>query len=91
MDCIDEARKKREIDGEFKYGRISPNTDKRCFKREMVEEMLDALNYADWSLRKGEISGRQHSVIQADVKRLIRLLLPCKRPSVSGTTQEGVF
>jgi hypothetical protein len=55
-DWIDQARKQREIDFEPKYGPIHPRTDSRCFRREMIEELLDALNYAQWAKEKGEIN-----------------------------------
>ena len=44
-DWIDTARKLRGIEGEAKYGPINPINDPRCFRREIVEELFDALNY----------------------------------------------
>jgi hypothetical protein len=53
---IDEARKKREIQGQRKYGFIHPLSDPRCFVREAREELLDGLNYLQWSMEKGEMT-----------------------------------
>ena len=56
MDWIDRARKQREIEGNVKYGPIHPVDDCRCFHKEMEDELLDVLNYAQWSMERGEIS-----------------------------------
>ena len=53
---IDEARKAREIQGVVKYGAINPLSDPRCFLDEARDELLDFLNYLEWSMEKGEIS-----------------------------------
>ena len=79
MDWIDSARKRRELEGLPKYGKVSPKEDPRCFRREMVEELLDALNYTQWSLEKGEIPIYKHRVIESDLRRLIKLFIPCMR------------
>jgi hypothetical protein len=55
-DWIDEARKKREIEGDAKYGPINPLNDTRSFLKEAGEELLDTLNYLEWAMLKGEIS-----------------------------------
>ena len=54
-DWIDEARRQREIGAIPKYGHINPRTDNRCFIKEATDELLDALNYAEWAMMKGEI------------------------------------
>ena len=56
MDWIDNARKQRELEYEPKYGPIQPGTDSRCFRREMIEELLDALNYVEWAKGKGRLT-----------------------------------
>ena len=53
---IDAARKAREISGETKYGPINPLNDPRCFLQEANEELLDSLNYLEWSMLKGEMA-----------------------------------
>jgi hypothetical protein len=73
-DWIDNARKQREIDFEPKYGPIRPKTDKRCFRREALEELLDGLNYFEWSFRKGEINRKQWQWLDSGAKRLIRII-----------------
>lgn len=89
---IDKARKQREIEGEVKYGRIDPKNDSRCFRREIVEELLDALNYCQWSLEKGEITISKHRVIESDLRRLIKLFIPCMRHAgLIRKLQEGLF
>ena len=54
MDWIDQAPKHREVRGKKKYGSISPKNDPRCFRKEIVEEPIDALNYAQWVDEKGK-------------------------------------
>ena len=71
-DWIDEARKLREIAFEPKYGPIRPKIDKRCFRREMIEELLDALNYAQWAKEKGEIDRQQFIKIDRNTRAVIR-------------------
>jgi hypothetical protein len=74
MDWIDEARKNREIAFEPKYGPIKPKTDKRCFRREMIEELLDALNYAQWAKEKGEIDRKQFRIIDKGTRAVLRAI-----------------
>lgn len=74
MDWIDKARKQREIDFEPKYGPIRPRTDSRCFRREMLEELLDALNYASWAKGKGEINRYQWKKIDSGIRSVIRCI-----------------
>jgi hypothetical protein len=71
---IDQARKKREIDHIPKYDPIHPRTDKRCFRREMIEELLDALNYAEWAREKGEISRYKWKQIYYNIGVVIHLI-----------------
>lgn len=73
-DWIDITRKQREIAFEPKYGPIRPKTDKRCFRREMVEELLDSLNYCQWAFQKGEINRKQHQSLSADIRKAIKTL-----------------
>jgi len=74
LDWINSARKQREIDHIPKYGLIQPKKDKRCFRREMVEELLDSLNYCEWAKIKGEITQRQYQSMDADIRRAIMVL-----------------
>ena len=73
-DWIDRARKQREIDFEPKYGPIYPRTDSRCFRREMIEELLDSLNYAEWSWVKGELNRQQWKILDGITRRAIRCI-----------------
>jgi len=74
MTWIDEQRKKRELDHEPKYGPIRPKTDPRCFRREALEELLDTLNYAQWSFQKGEITKNQFQRIDRTTRIAIWLI-----------------
>ena len=76
---IDDARKQRELFGEKKYGhRIDPKNDPRCFRMEMLEELLDSLNYLEWSFLKGEISSYKRRAIEADLRRVVNsIAMPC--------------
>ena len=79
MDWVDRARRQREIEYEPKYGPIRPRTDPRCFRREMIEELLDALNYAQWSKEKGEINRLRWKRIDSGIKVVIHLIeIACK-------------
>ena len=71
---IDSARKEREIAFEPKYGPIRPKSDPRCFRKEMLEELLDTLNYCEWGLRKGEINRKQHQEINRTTRAIIRTI-----------------
>jgi hypothetical protein len=73
-DWIDDARKQREIEANLKYGPIHPKTDKRCFRRETIEELLDALNYCEWARVKGEIDRKQFHEIDQTTKKVIRTI-----------------
>lgn len=71
---IDSARKEREIAFLPKYGPIRPKTDKRCFRREMLEELLDSLNYCEWAKAKGEVNRRQFELIDRGCRAVIRTI-----------------
>jgi len=73
-DWVDTARKQRELDHEPKYGPIRPKTDPRCFRREMVEELLDNLNYCHWAFRKGELNRKQFQSIDRGTRAVIRII-----------------
>jgi len=73
-DWIDDARKQRELGALPKYGPINPQTDKRCFIDEAVDELLDALNYSEWSIVKGEIGFCDWVLIERQIKFSIELL-----------------
>ncbi len=72
MDWIDRVRKQREIAFEPKYGPVRPRTDSRCFRREMLEELLDALNYCEWAKVKGEIDRKQWKRMDNGIRAIIR-------------------
>ena len=74
MDWIDKARKQREIDFESKYGPIRPRTDSRCFRREMIEDLLDVLNYNQWAKEKGEINRQQWKKMDSGIRSVIRCI-----------------
>lgn len=71
---IDAARKQRELEAIPKYGVMNPRTDSRRFIEEATDELLDALNYAEWSMEKGEISFCQWVLIERCIKHSIELL-----------------
>jgi hypothetical protein len=71
---IDRVRKQREIAFEPKYGPIRPKTDRRCFRREMIEELLDVLNYCEWAKVKGEIDRKQFQKIDRTTRAAIRTI-----------------
>jgi len=71
---IDHARKQREIAFEPKYGPIRPKTDKRCFRREALEELLDAISYVQWSKEKGEINRQQWKKMDGGIRAVIRTI-----------------
>ncbi len=73
-DWIDIARKKREIAFEPKYGPIRPKTDKRCFRREALEELIDAISYVQWSKEKGEIDRQQWKRMDSGIRAVIRTI-----------------
>lgn len=74
MDWIDQERRKRELEALIKYGPVSPRTDPRCFRREMVEELLDALNYCQWAREKGEVSRREWKIMDANMRFTIGMI-----------------
>lgn len=74
MDWIDQARKQRELQFEGKYGPIHPRDNGRCFRKEMLEELLDALNYAEWSRKKGEINRYKWKRINSGIRVVIHLI-----------------
>lgn len=74
MDWIDKARKEREAQFEPKYGVIHPKSDRRCFRREMLEELLDSLNYCEWAFKKGEINRKQRGLIDRTTRAVIRTI-----------------
>lgn len=71
---IDRARKQREVENEPKYGPIRPKTDKRCFRREALEELLDSLNYFEWAFRKGEITKKQWGRLDKGARGILKSL-----------------
>jgi len=71
---IDQARKQREIEFEPKYGQIWSKNDPRCFRREMIEELLDALNYNQWAKEKGELNHFQWSRIDKALRIALHLI-----------------
>ena len=74
MDWIDKARKQREIDFEPKYGPIRPKTDSRCFMKEALFELLDAVNYSVWATQKGEISMKRLHWLNLSLRRSINII-----------------
>lgn len=73
-DWIDEARRRREIEAIPKYGVINPRTDTRCFIKEATDELLDALNYAEWAMMKGEIPFCDWVLIDENIRAATTLL-----------------
>lgn len=82
-DWIDRLRKEREKRFEPKYGPIHPETDPRCFIKETIDELLDALNYSEWGMLKGEILPRGFKKIDRDIRNALHTLnLACERKKV---------
>jgi hypothetical protein len=75
MDSIDEARRARIIQGEVKYGPINPLSDPRCFLQEAHDELLDSLNYLEWSMEKGEMAFCKWYLIDREIRFTITRLL----------------
>ena len=73
-DWIDKAMKEREAEGVLKYGPIKPKSDKRCFRKEALLELIDSLNYISWAFQKGEINRKQYKWLDTDIRRAIRIL-----------------
>ena len=73
-DWIDKAMKEREIEGVLKYGPIKPKSDKRCFRKEALLELIDSLNYTSWSFRKGELNRKQFQSIDRGTRAVIRMI-----------------
>jgi len=71
---VDQAWKRREFEAVPKYGVVNPRTDARRFIQEAVDELLDALNYLEWAMEKGEIGFCDWVLIEHHVKFSIRLL-----------------
>ena len=71
---IDQARKQRELDFEPEHGPIRPRSDSRCFRREMIEELLDALNYNDWAKAKGEVNRHQWKRLDNGLRIALHLI-----------------
>jgi hypothetical protein len=71
---IDQARKQREMEENETRGPIRPMGDPRCFRRELLEELLDGLNYSEWAFMKGEITGRQRNRVDRKIHSVIALL-----------------
>jgi len=73
-DWVDSARKQRELDHIIVYGEIRPKSDKRCFRRELLDELLDSLNYCQYGFQKGELTKRQFKHIDSTIRAVIRTL-----------------
>ncbi len=71
---IDVLCKERILRGFLKYGEIDLKNDPRCFRKEMLDELLDALYYNQWSMEKGEINLCQWTRIDEGVRHLIGVL-----------------
>ena len=56
FDLIDRlcARRCQDI-GLKTHGLLDLNTDPRDFKAELCDELLDAINYTNWAMARGEI------------------------------------
>ncbi len=73
MDWVDVARKERERQGDIKHGPIHPRTDKRCFLKEVLEDLLDGLNYAQWAREKGEINRQKWRWLDSTLRNAITI------------------
>ncbi len=62
---VDEARRLREESRNDTLGVVRPESDKRDFRFEMIEEVLDALNYVQWSYEKFEITLSDYRLVRS--------------------------
>jgi len=74
MDWINKQQKERVAQGRKKYGKINLRTDPRSFKKESVEELVDALNYLGWSYKKGEIDYQRWRLADRCIRFALELI-----------------
>lgn len=74
VEWADKARKDREERYKDIYGEICPKSDKRDFRVEAIEELLDALNYIDWAYQKGELSRGEMKQVEIHLKLALTYL-----------------
>ena len=80
--------KDREIEGDKKHGLIHPESDPRCFRREMIEECLDGLNYSEWAFEKGQITAQKRAMIDRQLRSAIGLIA-CQLVNLQEPEGEG--
>ena len=73
-DFIGKIATQRVLEGVRKYGVVDLATDKRCFLRETVEELLDAMNYLLWSYEKGRLSIKDWASMDTVIRYMIGVL-----------------
>jgi len=66
------------MQGQAKYGPIHPLTDSRDFLKEMADELLDGLNYAQWAMEKGQITLCEWVIADRDIKFVLYRLYRAK-------------
>lgn len=79
MDWIDQARKQREIDAIPEYGKMVPKENHRDFIKEGIGELLDALNYFEWSYiredkKKKDLDAAKWFTVQFQIKKILTWL-----------------
>ena len=79
IEWADKARRDRELRYKDIYGEIKPKIDKRDFRIEAIEELIDALNYVDWAYEKGELSLGEWKQIEVHVKLALSYIPNGKR------------
>jgi hypothetical protein len=85
LEWSDKARKDREKKYKSIYGEINPKSDKRDFRLETIEELLDALNYIDWSHSKGEISLGEWKQVEVHIKLALSYITDGKKLYIKST------
>lgn len=72
---IDMLRKERMIKGETKYGKLDVLNDPRSFTQECLEEVLDAISYANWAFDREEIDHVSYQKINSALQDVATMLL----------------
>lgn len=61
---VDELRLAKVAHAIPTKGEVNVKTDKRDFRFELIDELLDALNYAQWALEKRELDVIEYKMLR---------------------------
>lgn len=89
INWADKARRDREERYREIYGDIEPESDKRDFRVEAIEELIDALNYIDWAHTKGELTQSEWKQIEVHIKLALSYIPNGKRLYFSSIKRTG--